>query len=130
MCPLTKVGAYDASAQAEIIKSDPWQGPFTQTPGDISPNPSQTAFYMLNKGTAAAVTLLAPVSGVDDYKSIGFISGAANSQQHVITATGLLQTGSAYVNLATFAAQLGCNLIVMAYQGKWYVVSSLGVTFS
>src|ERR1039458_3778246 len=32
MCPLTKVGAYDASAQAEIIKSDPWQGPFTQTP--------------------------------------------------------------------------------------------------
>lgn len=126
--PLLRTGSYDAAAQAEIIKSDPWQGAFTQTPGDLTVNPSLPAFYMLTKGSAAAVTLPAPVSGTDDYKCIGFISNSAFA--HVITATGLLNTGSASVNISTFAAFAGANVILMAFQGKWLAVSSMGNTFS
>jgi hypothetical protein len=128
MSPLNQAGAYTLDARNEIIKSDCWQGVFTQVPGDLIVNPSVPAFYMLTKGSAAAVTLPAPIVTTDDYKCIGFISNSAFA--HVITATGLLNTGSAAVNVGTFAAFAGANLVLMAYQGKWFVVSSAGNTFS
>ena len=125
--PLRRQGSYDASAQAEIIAGDPFQGSPTLVPGDLTPSPSSPGWYMLQKASAAAVTLGAPVSGADDTKSIVFQSDSA--QAHVVTATGLLQTGSASVNTATFAANSGANVVLMAWQGKWKVISSVGVTF-
>ena len=38
--------------------------------------------------------------------------------------------GSHPVNEATFAAHPGCSISLMAYQGKWLVQFSNGVTFS
>ncbi len=76
---------------------------------------------MLTKGSAAALTLAAPTATVDDFKIIVLTSNTAFA--HVLTATGLLQTGTATVNVATFAAFAGASLTLMAYQGKWNVIS-------
>lgn len=77
--------------------------------------------YVITKAGVAALTLAAPTATVDDGKIIVITSNTANA--HTLTATGLLQTGTATVNLATFAAFAGASITLMAYQGKWNVLS-------
>jgi hypothetical protein len=97
------------------------------TNGAISPNTA--ANYVITKAGVLADTLAAPTAGTDDGKIILITSATANA--HTLTATGLLQTGAgANANLATFAAQPGAGLSLMAYQAKWYVLSAVGITFS
>lgn len=90
--------------------------------------PHTTASYLITKAGVLADTLAAPTSGTDDGVTISVTSGTAFA--HTITATGLLNTGSAAVNLATFAAFAGANVVLRALTGKWNVISSVGVTFS
>src|SRR5258708_2745499 len=92
--------------------------------------PLVPAIYQINKAGVLADTLAAPVSGngFDDGKVIYIVSNTANA--HTVTATGLFQTGSAAVNLATFAAFAGAGITLMALQGKWVVLFSVGVTFT
>lgn len=91
-------------------------------------DPHTAANYVITKAGVLADTLAAPTATTDDGKVIFVTSNTANA--HTITATGLLQTGSASVNLATFAANAGAGLTLVAYQGKWNVVGSVGITFS
>ena len=84
--------------------------------------------YMITKAGVLADTLAAPTAGSQDGIVIQISSTTANA--HTLTATGLLQTGTASVNVATFAAQAGAGLVLMSYNGKWIVVSSVGITFS
>lgn len=90
--------------------------------------PSTAATYVITKAGVLADTLAAPIVGTDDGKIITVTSNTANA--HTITATGLLQTGAATVNVATFAAFAGAGLTLMAYQGKWNVLCSVGITFT
>ena len=90
--------------------------------------PSTPNEYVITKAGVAAMTLAAPVVGTDDGKQIEVSSNTAFA--HTITATGLLQTGPASVNVATFAAFAGATLTLMAYGGKWMVLNSNAVTFS
>lgn len=91
--------------------------------------PGTPATYVITKAGVLADTLAAPVATTDDGKVITITSATANA--HTLTATGLLQTGAAAnANLATFAAFPGAGLTLMAYQAKWYVLSSVGITFS
>ena len=92
----------------------------------ISPNVS--ANYIVTKAGVDAMTLAAPTAGTDDGKTIVVSSGTANA--HTLTATGLLQTGAAAVNLATFAAHPGAGVTLRAYNALWQVLSSVGITFS
>lgn len=94
--------------------------------GAIPPHVGHT--YVITKAGVLADTLAAPTATTDDGIEIVVTSNTANA--HTITATGLLQTGSASVNVATFAAQPGAGLTLMAYQGKWNVICSVGITFS
>lgn len=88
------------------------------------------AIYQINKAGVLADTLAAPASGnaFDDGKVIWIVSNTANA--HTVTATGLYQSGSAAVNLATFAAFAGAGMQLMALQGKWVVITSVGITFT
>ncbi|MDE2022400.1 MAG: hypothetical protein KGI71_05830, partial [Patescibacteria group bacterium] len=70
------------------------------TNGAIPPHAAQT--YVITKAGVLAETLAAPTAGTDDGLQIVVTSNTANA--HTITATGLLQTGTASVNVATFAA--------------------------
>lgn len=84
--------------------------------------------YVVTTAGVDAMTLGAPTATTDDGLVITVTSSTSNA--HTITATGLLQTGTASVNVATFAAQKGAGVTLMAYQGKWQVLSSVGITFS
>lgn len=96
-------------------------------------DPHTAGNYVITTAGVDAATLAAPTagsvaSGGDDGKTIDVYSSTANA--HTITATGLLETGAAAVNVATFAADAGAGLKLMAYNGKWIVKSSVGITFS
>ncbi len=90
--------------------------------------PHLAANYLITKAGVAALTLAAPTAGTDDGLTITLTSTTAFA--HTLTATGLLQTGSASVNAATFAAFAGAGLTLQAYQGKWMVQAAVGITFS
>jgi len=68
------------------------------------------------------------LQGQDDGKYFLFISTGAYA--HTFTATGILNTGAAAVNTATFAAHAGCSLLLMCFNAQWYVVYSNGASFS
>lgn len=103
-------------------------GPPTAITANGAVDPHSGGSYIITKAGVAALTLAAPTAVVDDGVTISIISGTAFA--HTLTATGLLQTGSANVNLATFAAFAGAGLTLRAYNAKWQVVSSIGITFS
>lgn len=84
--------------------------------------------YVITKAGVLADTLAAPVPGTQDGMTL--VISSATAFAHTITATGLLQTGTASVNVATFAAQAGAGLTLMAYNGKWIVQGAVGITFS
>lgn len=90
--------------------------------------PVIAGFYEITKGSAAALTLAAPVAGTQDGMAISITSATAFA--HVITATGLLQTGTAAVNVATCSAFAGSSVSFRAYNGKWQVTSAVNITFT
>jgi hypothetical protein len=95
---------------------------------DTTIQASRAGRRLITYGAALAMTLAAPIAGADDGKYISITSTTAFA--HTLTATGLLKTGTASVNVATFAASAGASLILMAYNGLWYVRSATGITFS
>jgi hypothetical protein len=84
--------------------------------------------YVITDAGAAALTLAAPTAGTQDGLTIQIFSSTAFA--HTLTATGLLQTGAAAVNVATFAAHAGAGLTLVAFNGLWMVSASVGITFS
>lgn len=94
---------------------------------DAVPTTVSTTYIVTTAGVDA-MTLAAPTATTYDGTIITISSTTTNA--HTLTATGLLQTGTASVNVATFAAQKGAGLTLLAYQGKWQVLSSVGITFS
>lgn len=91
-------------------------------------NPHTSGVYVITKAGVAAMTLAAPTAGVDDGVEIELFSSTAFA--HTLTATGLLQTASANVNVATFSASAGGGLRLIAFNAKWIAVSQIGITFS
>ena len=85
----------------------------------------QGALYVANNAGVLALTLAAPATD-----GIHLILTSNTAYAHTLTATGLLQTGSASVNVATFAAHPGASVELVAIGGKWNVISSNAITFS
>ena len=94
--------------------------------GAIPAHTGQT--YVINKSGVLADTLAAPTVTIDD--GIELVISSDNANLHTITATGLLDTGSALVNVATFNAYRGASLSLMAINTKWKVTAANGVSFS
>ena len=90
-------------------------------------NPFIAATNYITKLGSANLTLAAPIATVNDGNQITIISTTAFT--HVISAIGLLQTGTAAVNYITFNAFVGASVTLKAFQGKWIVVSSNQVSF-
>ena len=90
--------------------------------------PHTAAKYLITDAGVAALTLAAPANPADNGLSITITSTTAFA--HTLTATGLLQTGSAAANVATFAAFAGAGLTLEAWNGKWIVRAQVGITFT
>lgn len=87
-------------------------------------DPHTPGRYIITKAGVAAETLGAPVVGAEDGLEIFIASSTANA--HTVTATGLFQCGTAAVNLATFPAQAGAGISLIAFNGKWIVTGVVG----
>lgn len=91
--------------------------------------PAVPQAYVVTKAGVLADTLAAPpASPLGDGIVLTITSDTAFA--HTITATGLLDTGSANTNVATFAAFKGAGVQLVSYNARWKVLSSTGVTFS
>jgi hypothetical protein len=89
--------------------------------------PAASGTYVITKGSAGAYTLATPVAGVDDGKYIVVVASTAFA--HTVTTAANKINGNKLT--ATFAAAIGNNLELVAYQGIWYcVLPSTGVTLS
>lgn len=91
-------------------------------------------YELITKAGVIALTLAAPVSGIDDGKVIT-ISANNGAHADTLTATALLQTGGAGspYTTATFGVTTafnGASLTLKALGGFWFVVSSTGVVFT
>lgn len=113
--PGTFDGFGGVSAGAQLITAS----------GAISP--SIQGNYIITKAGVAAMTLAAPASTANGL-IIEITSGTAYA--HTITATGLLNTGTASVNVLTFAAYAGASVRLMAYNSLWNLLGYNTVTLS
>ncbi len=120
-------GSYDSSSQNDIFITNPLSGPITYLTGATDPiPPHKPGNYIVTTAGVDAMTLAAPTAGIDDGLCILVCSGSANA--HTLTATGLLATGAAGTGLLTFAAFSGANCLLRAYNAKWQLISSNGIT--
>ncbi len=87
-----------------------------------------SARYVATKAGVLAMTLAAPTDVTDNGVRIELFSDTANA--HTLTATALLDTGSANAAIATFAAFKGAGVVLEAYGARWKVISQIGITFS
>lgn len=91
--------------------------------------PTGAGVAVITKATAAAMTLGAPTVAQDgDLLIITSETAAA----HTVTATTLLANGLSGTpwTTATFAAQIGATLTLMAANGLWNVIAQPGVTIT
>jgi hypothetical protein len=88
--------------------------------------------YMVTTAGVDAMTLAAPVAGGPGVGNDGVIIYivSAGAHAHTITSTGNFNTGAAAVNEVTFAAHAGASVLIMAYNGAWYVLASNAASFS
>lgn len=91
-------------------------------------NPSQRANYLINAQAKAVLTLGAPRPTADDGTLLDFTS--TTNFGHTLTTPGILLTGTASVNTATWPSFGGGTLVLEAQAGSWLVKSSNGITFS
>lgn len=82
---------------------------------------------MLTKAGVAAMTLAAPTAGTDDGKVLMMVAATANAHTVTQTTPGFNNGGTAS-DVATFGGAIGDNLVVVAYNGRWHVVSLRNVT--
>jgi hypothetical protein len=125
-------GSFDVSEMTDIVQSDPFQSSviviLSGTADVLNPYQAQGNNYIINTGSADAITLAAPVATVDDGLTISLVSNTAFA--HTLTSTGNFQTGGTATGVLTFSAHAGAGLLLRAYQGKWQVVGNNLVTLT
>lgn len=121
-------GAYSQMAQfSNLVNPYDVNHVIALNPG-TSPQPAFDATtpgrYVITKGSACVIVLPAPVAGRDDGLSLQFLSTTAFA--HQIQSTGNFQDGAGHANQLQFPAQAGALVELVAYGGKWNVVSQSG----
>lgn len=81
---------------------------------------------LITAAGVAACTLALPVVGTDDGKVLMIVSTTANAHTVTTPALGLNKA----LHIATFAATIGAYMILLAYQGTWYVLCSNTAAFA
>jgi hypothetical protein len=123
-------GAYDGTAQQDVIDGAPFTGPITYLTGATDAiNPHKSGNYIITyDGGVDAMTIKAPISGVEDGLCIAIYSGTAHA--HTLTSVSLFSVGTSAVSVLTFGAYAGAGLVLRAYAGLWQMVQSTSMTLS
>jgi hypothetical protein len=118
-------GAFDTSAQQDLIDTDSFQGPITYLKGTADAlNPHVAGNYVVTTGSADGMTLTAPTALIDDGLTINVWSQTAFA--HTITATSLIAAGVAAKTTITFPAFAGAGVTLRAINGLWHLVGAGG----
>lgn len=80
----------------------------------------------ITDASAAALTLAAPIAGVDDGKQLVLID--TTGQAHTVTTPSNGINGNKHI--ATYGGTVADLIAFRAYQGVWYVEYSTGITLS
>lgn len=83
----------------------------------------------ITKGSAAALTLAAPVAGDDDGSRLTIVSETAFAHTVTQTTPGF-NNGSTAADVATFGAAAGNCLELVARNGVWWTTQAKGVTLA
>lgn len=92
---------------------------------------AKMGIVVITKGTAAAITIAAPISGTDDFKRLTIVSATAAAHTITNTTPGFNNPASSTSSdVATASAAKGNTLDLIAYQGAWYVVGNINFTLA
>jgi len=84
---------------------------------------------LITKAGVAVLTIAAPTAGTDDGKVL--IVMATTAHAHTVTnASPGFGGAGASGDVATFGGAVGDNLVLVAYNAIWYVVSKINVTIA
>ena len=84
---------------------------------------------IVTKGSAAALTIANPTSGVHDGMEITIISNGGYAHTVTRSTTGFNGSGASQ-DVATFGTAAGNGMTIVAYQGVWYTKNLTGVTLA
>lgn len=84
---------------------------------------------IVTKGSAAAITIANPTSGVHDFMEITILSVTAFAHTVTRSTTGFNNAGASG-DVATFGTAAGNSMTIVAYQGVWYTKNLTGVTLA
>ncbi len=85
--------------------------------------------YYITKAGVAAMTIADPTATTHDGTRLTFMATTANA--HTLSnvgGSGFFSSGGGSKDLATFGGAIGDTITIEAYQGKWYIISSLNIT--
>lgn len=80
----------------------------------------------LSKGSAAAITIVAPTTVTHDGIIIRVV--AQSAQEHVITCATVGFNAKGSSGTLTFGGAIGDSVVLQAKGGNWYTVASINVT--
>lgn len=121
-------GTFSADTGAgDVLQADAFQGVpsvLTGTADAINPY-NTTNNYIVNTGSADAITIPLPIAGTDDNLSVAIFSATAFAHS-VTLPSAKLAPGVALKTTATLAAFAGAGIVLRAWNGTWQVVGSTG----
>ena len=115
-------GAYTQDGQQDIIDGDSFEGGIITLSGTTDAiNPHVPGNYVIDTGSADAITIGTPTAEVDDGLSINIWSDSAFA--HTVTApSAIIAGGVALKTVITFTAFRGAGVSLRAMDGAWHVV--------
>lgn len=125
--PRAMNGGYMQALEAQLPSQNLTGGP-VQVASVVGANVlvPNSGVVLITAAGVAACTLALPIAGTDDGKVLMVISTTANAHTVTTPANGLNKT----LHIATFAATVGAYVILLAYQGTWYVLCSNTAAFA
>jgi hypothetical protein len=120
---------YNAQAAGAVDNFDRAFSTETETAGGAIGIKEGTVF--LNSGSVLAMTLAVPTAGAqsaggDDGRELWVV--AIQSAAHTVTSP--LHGINTNKNIATFAAAIGNSILLVAFNGAWYMMAQAGITLS
>lgn len=121
----------NGSEAVKILKNLVLSADFTDnftTATDDGAVTAKSGTVFVTKAGVAALTLADPTATTDDGKVLRVISTTA--QAHTLSnAAGSGYNGAgAAGDVATFGGAIGDNIVLVAYQGVWHILSSVNIT--
>ena len=118
------MGLYNSNAAPHVVQGDVvYPVSVALVDGAIT---AKGGVVVVTKGSAAALTLAAPVSGTDDGKTLTLTTTTAFA--HVVTSPVRGFNGKGASGTVTLAASKGGGVQLVAYAGDWYTVANVGAT--